>query len=152
MKNLTKSRIVLALAILITIIAVGILGLVLFWVYQPSNVLEVKNSPFPVRIVNDGDNKIVVMHINYCKNISKQGKVRVSYVSKSEEVFLPVADENGPKQCQETDIPIILPKDLKPDVYKIKFRATYDINPIKKDVVNEFESQSFDSTSLKAQP
>lgn len=120
----------------------------LSWAFESENVLEVKNAPFPVRIVNDGSNRIIVMHVNYCKNTDIKGKVRVSYVSATEETFLPVADENGPKQCLETDVPIIVPKDLKPDKYKVKFRVTYDLNPLKKGIVDEFDSQEFDLAEL----
>lgn len=146
MKLKTRNKIILVIVSIISVVAVAVLLLILYWVYQPSDVLDVKNNPFPTRIVKDPStgNNIVILHVDYCKKIAINGKVRVSYVSQTNEVFLPIADENGPKTCMTTDLPILIPKDLPSGMYKIKFRATYNINPLKQQVASEFESQPFE--------
>jgi hypothetical protein len=84
------------------------------------------------------------MTVNLCKNTDAVGKVRTSFVSQSREIFLPVSDEKLPKGClNNQEVPVLIPKDLPPDTYKVTFRVTYDLNPVKKSVVNEFESRSF---------
>lgn len=132
------------LVIALAIVAVGI-GIILKWSFANENVLTIKNSPFPVRTVREHPeaNGVVILNVDYCKNIGVNGRIRTSFVSETREVFLPLADENIPKGCQTREIPVLIPKDLLPDTYKIKFRATYDVNPLKKAIVSEFETKEF---------
>lgn len=136
------NRVVVAALI---VIALG-LGLMLHWSLADTNVLKVNNSPFPVRTIRQHAEQggVVILNVDVCKNSSVQGKTRTSFVSETREVFLPVADEKLPKGCLNQEVPILVPKDLPADTYKIKFRVTYDLNPLKKGVVNEFESKSFE--------
>lgn len=128
-------------------LAASFLGIVrmLSWAFQPDNILEIHNAPFPVRTVRphataDG---VIILKVDYCKTRSIKGTTRTSFVSKSREVLLPLQDENGPKTCQNIEVPILIPKDLTADTYKVKFRVTYNLNPLKKNIVKEFESQEF---------
>jgi len=129
----------------LAVVAVCI-GVFLYWSLQSTVVLKVNNNPFPNRVVHDEamKNEIVILTVDYCKYYNKSGHVRTSYVSSTKETFLPVSDEHLQVGCMKRDVPIIIPKDLEPDTYKIKFRVTYDINPLKTGIVNEFESQSFE--------
>lgn len=141
----TRHRVVNFMVAGAFIILLGVLGLFLKWSFEDEHILEIKNDPFPTQIINDpSGNKIVILHANYCKNRTITGKVRTSYVSQTNEVLSPIADENGPKTCQELDLPMVLPKDLPADKYKIKFRVTYSLNPLKKEIVNEFYSTEFE--------
>ncbi len=126
------------------IIAIG-LGVIFRWSFEDTNVLVVKNSPFPVRTIRAHlqDNGVVILNADYCKNLDITGKLRMSFVSTSREVFLPLADERGPKGCNKVDIPVIIPKDLIPDTYKVKFHVIYDINPLKQNIASDFESKEF---------
>lgn len=124
---------------------VACLLLILYWLNQPTNVLTINNSPFPVRAHNApiNDNGIVILHVDYCKNTDTRGALRMSFVSKRTEVFLPVVNESTAKGCHQEDLPVLVPSNLPPDVYYIKFRATYDVNPLKQSIVNSFSSQIF---------
>jgi hypothetical protein len=128
--------------------AVAFLALVtalfLYWLYQPSNVLELKETPVPVRTVPpNGDNGIVILHVKYCKNVEVDGRVRISFVSKSREVFLPVSTDRQPARCLDNELPILIPSELPADTYKIHFRVDYQVNPIKNQLV-EFDSKPFE--------
>lgn len=112
--------------------------LLLYWLYQPSNVIEFREQPIPSRV----DGRTVILHINYCKNVSATGRVRTSFVSSSREVFLPAYTDRQPAQCINTEFPILIPKELPADTYRIHFRVDYTINPIKR-VVNESDSTQF---------
>ncbi len=127
------------------IIMVGI-GRILTWSLASANVLEINNSPFPVRTIREHPSAdgVVILQVNFCKNIDIEGNLRISFVSESREVFLPLSVERSAKECRETEVPVLLPKGLPPDIYKVKFRVTYNINPIKKGIVEEFESQKFE--------
>jgi hypothetical protein len=129
----------------LVLIAIG-LGVILKWSFANANVLEIKNSPFPARVIADDSGEtggIVFLHAEYCKNSDIEGELRLSYVSKNREVFLPVQPERLAEGCASRDVPVVIPKDLPRDTYKINFRATYDINPLKQGVVVDFESQEF---------
>lgn len=126
----------------LVVIAIGI-GIFLKWSFQDEKILEVKNSPFPVRTIRDHPTSggVIILNTDYCKYQEIEGNLRVSYVSDTREVFLPIAKERGPVGCQKVEVPILIPSDIPPDTYRIKFRVTYDLNPIKKNVEVNFESQ-----------
>lgn len=128
----------------LVIAAIGV-GIFLKWSFQDENVLEVKNEPFPVRTIRESpeSNGVVILKVDYCKNIDTDGDLRMSFISKDKEVFLPIVKERGPKGCQVTDFPILVPESLEPGDYKIKFRVAYRINPLKSNVVDEFVSREF---------
>jgi hypothetical protein len=122
------------------------LFIILRWSFQDIDVLEIHNNPFPARIVNDTTGQtggIVFLRADYCKNANITGDLRMSYVSSSREVFLPPTKEQLPKGCDSREVPVVIPKELPKDTYRIKFRATYDVNPLKTGEVVNFESQPF---------
>lgn len=131
------------------VIAIGI-GIFLKWSLESPTPLVVKNSPFPTRAVppTPSANDVIILDIDYCKNTHKQAEVRTSYVSETREVFMPIAREQYDKGCFRQDIPIIIPKDLPSDTYKLKFVARYNLNPLKQNVEVIFESQEFTITEV----
>lgn len=133
----------------LVIIALGI-GVFLFWSFQSEQVLDIKNAPIPTRSIREHPTAggVVILDVDYCKKVDIKGRIRTSLVSSTREVFLPMADEAGPKGCKHTDVPVLLPKDIPPDTYKIKFRVTYDLNPVKRGIVQEFESQGFQIVAM----
>lgn len=118
------------------------LGLLLKWSFQAQDVLVVNNSPFPTRTIREHPTAggVIILTADYCKKQNITGITRTSFISASREVFLPVAQERGPEGCYRVEVPVIIPKDLPADTYKIKFTVTYDINPLKKNRVVTFES------------
>jgi hypothetical protein len=131
------------------ILALGMLRLVT-WALQPSDVLVIKNSPFPTRTIREHPtaNGVVFLQIDYCKKVQAEGRVRTSFVSDSREVFLPIAYDNQAPTCQNTEIPVKLPKDLPPDSYKVKYRVEYKVNPLKQREIEEFESKEFEVVAM----
>lgn len=128
------------IVLFLVIIALG-LGVILRWSFQDENVLQVKNSPFPAQIIHSQDKQVIILTADYCKNSNLEGTLRTSFVSETREVFQPVTKERLQKGCNKVDVPVVVPIGIPPDTYKIKFRATYDVNPLKKGVVVEFESR-----------
>lgn len=121
------------------------LGIFFKWASADENVLVVKNAPFPVRTIREHPTGggVVFLNVNVCKNSDIVGQNRMSFISPSREVFLPIAEEGLPKGCLDREIPIVIPKDLPPDTYRVKFRVTYNLNPLKQGIVDEFESKEF---------
>lgn len=131
------------IAVFLIVIALG-LGIFLKWSFANTDILTINNSPFPARVVADPSGKtggIVFLKANYCKNVAVDGQLRLSYISASREVFLPVVKEQSPKGCDDKEIPVVIPLNLLKDSYKVKFHVTYDVNPLKTGITNDFESQ-----------
>lgn len=138
-------KIVTKIVVVALIIAASGIGILLYWGAASTDVIEVKNSPVPIRTIREHPTAggVVIISVDYCKKVKADGDARISFVSESREIFLPVSKERTEPTCQVTEFPVLLPNDIPADQYKIKFRFTYDLNPIKRGVVEEFESKPF---------
>lgn len=141
----TKTSKYLNRAVILSFLAIAVaLGIFFKWSFTNSNVLEVKNNPFPARVLKDESHQtggVIFLKVNYCKNQDVTGELRMSYVSKSREIFIPISKEQFPIGCHTQELPVIIPLNLVQDSYKIKFRVIYNLNPIKHDITGNFESQ-----------
>lgn len=117
-------------------------GLFTYWAYQPSDVFKTSGPLFVVPATNMAGG-LAKITVSYCKSTSVPGIARTSYVSSSNEVFQPTTIERSPKGCADNvEIPVVIPKDLVPDTYFIRFKITYRVNPIKT-VVEEVDTEKF---------
>lgn len=128
-------------------------GLLLYWVYQPKRVLEIKNQPVPIRTIREHATAdgVVILKVDYCKNVKAEGRTRLSFVSASREIFLPTSIDRQDPQCAVAEIPILLPHDIPADTYHIHFRVQYQINPLRS-VIEEFDSGSFEVVDQSGNP
>lgn len=126
------------------LLVAGAIGLFLYWSFMPNDVLKVNNSPVPVRTIREHPTAdgVVILKVDFCKNVDAVGRVRISFTSPSREVFLPVSEDKQPPICEVRELPILIPHELPAGTYKIKFSITYKVNPIKT-VIEEFESLDF---------
>lgn len=118
----------------------------LFWSFQDEKIIEAKNQPFPVRSVesNPTPNGVVILNVDFCKYYDVDGDLRMSFINTTHEVFLPITRERGLAGCRQTEVPVLIPKDIEPGRYRVKFYVTYDLNPIKQNILNIFESSEFE--------
>lgn len=108
-------------------------GLVSYWEYQSTDVLDIKN-PITVEPPIASSGNPIVLTLNYCKNYSASGSVRISFVGDAIEIFQPMATDSQPKGCyKDIKAPILLPPAtvVPAGTYRIKFNVNYQINPIK---------------------
>jgi len=140
-----RQRLVPVIIWALMFIMAAAIGLLIYWAVAAGDVLEVKNSPVPVRTIRPHAqaNGVVILKTDFCKKVNATGRVRVSFVSTSREVFLPISEDKSPPRCETTELPIIIPKDIAPDTYVVKFRVTYQVNPLKS-VIEDFDSQPFE--------
>lgn len=144
-------------AVLVAMLVIALsLGLIMKWAFQSETVIDVKQQPFPVRTIREHPTAagVVFVKANLCKTQDVQGQVRVSFVSESREIFLPLAPEKLDKGCINQEIPVLIPYEIPAGVYKIKFRATYNLNPLKKGIVEEFTTKevTIDPSTAKVNP
>lgn len=149
----TQTTRVINKLIYLALITVSIaLGIMIYWSLATDTPLEVKNSPFPARVVADPTGETggtVYLKAVYCKNTDAIGTARISFLSKSREQFIPLVEEKEKQGCGEREFPVIIPTNLSEDEYRIRFRVLYDLNPLKKQIPVEFESQPVNIGSIK---
>lgn len=134
------------LALFLIAIATGVF---LYWAFQDEKIIEVKRQPFPVSSVGSDytPGGVVILDADFCKYHDVDGELRMSFLNSTHEVFQPVTRERGPAGCKHTPVPILIPKDIEPGIYRIKFYVSYDLNPIKQNILNVFESSEFEIVS-----
>jgi len=143
---LTKAAKAINLGILFAFITIALgMSVLLCWSLASDKVLDVRNDPFPVRVIDNHTdaNDVIILSVDLCKTSDIRGTLRTSFINNNKEIFLPEIKESLAEGCFVREIPVIIPDGLQAGMYKIKFVTTYDINPIKKNVVNEFDSQEF---------
>lgn len=140
----TKKKVGFYIAYAAIAIIALVVGIFLYWSFQPDKVLQVNNSPFPVRTIREHPTAdgVVILKVDLCKHSGTVGQVRTSFVSESREIFLPLGKEQLPKGCLKQEVPVLIPTDTPEGKYKIKFSVTYQINPIKRSV-EVFETREF---------
>jgi len=139
----TRDRVFVKFAGLALAVAALCVATLLFWGAQSTTILDIHNAPFPTRTIREHPTAggVIILDTDYCKTRNLDGDLRVSFVSASREIFLPITKERGAVGCHKSEIPVLIPKDIPADTYKIKFRVTYDVNPLKRNITQEFESQ-----------
>lgn len=144
-KLLSMLSITRYLAVFVSIALVAFTLVALRWTSESINVIEASNLPFPVRTIREHPTGggVVILQVSYCKHKALVGRVRTSFVSPLREIFVPVTEEKSNTGCVDTEVPVILPKGMPADTYKVKYTITYDVNPFKKDVLIEFSSKPF---------
>lgn len=120
------------LYLLVAIFAIAV-GIILYWEYQPTDILDIK-SLITVEPPIAHSGSPIVLTLSYCKNRNASGTVRTSFVGNAIEIFQPMAAEAQSPGCHtDTKAPILLPPAtvVPPGMYKIKFNITYRVNPLK---------------------
>lgn len=120
-----------------------VVGLIIYWQLQPADVLEIR-APITVKPPVASSGSPVILHFSYCKKLEATGTIRVSFVSKTAEIFQPVGTDAQPAGCHITDLPLLLPPaTLVPaGKYVVKFHAMYKINPLKT-TMKDFYTEEF---------
>lgn len=118
----------------------------LYWSFQDEKVLEIKNAPFPTRTIREhpAPGGVVILDVDYCKHHDVKGELRTSFLNSTHEVFTPITEERGPAVCRHIEVPVLIPNDIMPGKYRVKFYVTYDLKPVKKNIRIIFESREFE--------
>lgn len=127
----------------VLLIAIFTAGVLFWWTTIPITTLVIKNNPVPVEKsqVKAGDAQI--LDINYCKNSSITGDVEWSLVSSTQVVLLPPYIDTVRKGCNTNlRAPVILPPIRFDNTYHFHYVVTYQVNPVKKEIV-VFDSKPF---------
>lgn len=119
------------------------LGIMLLWASADSEPITLNQNPLPTRTIRDHPTAggVVYLTADFCKNTNAVGILRISFVSKSHEVFLPLTKEESSKGCHKSEIVVLIPENIQPDTYKIKLGLSYDLNPLKQNITQTFYSK-----------
>lgn len=141
-KESKKSR-TINRVIFLALVAIAVaLAIMFYWATATDKPITLNQEPFPTRTIRDHPTAggVVFLTTDYCKSTTAVGELRVSFESKTREVFLPLAKEASKKGCHVEELAVLIPKDIEPDTYKVKLRLTYDLNPLKQGITQIFYS------------
>lgn len=141
--NKTSTRIGFYLSIAALGIVGATLAVFLFWSLEKDTVLEIKNSPVPVRPTQIDNDEYILLHYDYCKYSDAVGTVESQLVSKTAVLPLPTVKDKTDANCKEFDAPYPVPGQAAPETYHYHFKACYPINPIKT-TCTEWNSKTFE--------
>lgn len=148
-EDLKKAPLTIRLAYLviasISIVVFYIAYLVVTWSYQSDNVIDIK-QPIEVKGEPVAKDSIVILKIDYCKRIDTKGVVERKLVSDRAEYLFPTTKDATEAECGKIEAPTllpVLPVGATPGVYHIEYIVTYDINPLKTGIVEEFKTEEF---------
>lgn len=137
------NKILMPLSFIVVVLGVLMAILFSFWSLYPYDVFEIKKLPVPVtEPENIKSGRLIFLDIDFCKYMDVEGKVERFLVSEREVIALPSYTDGAPKGCQEAQVPILLPYTILAQEFRITYKATYQVNPIRT-VVEEFETKSF---------
>ncbi len=134
--------IISALLILITL-------RLLSWSLQPQEIFKINKDPIPVltKQVKKYDGAYVVrVEYDFCKMQSVDSinnGVQPRLVSNKTEIDLKSYTENSDAGCRSFEAPVLLPPQAQPDTYRLEWKACYNLNPLKKNVCEEYRSEEF---------
>lgn len=119
------------------------LGVMLTWATADNEPISLNQSPLPTRTIRDHPTAggVVYLTADFCKNTDSHGELRISFVSDSHEVFLPMTKEESSKGCHKSELVVLIPENIEPNTYRIKLALTYDVNPLKRNIKQTFYSK-----------
>lgn len=129
-----RDRFLYIVSLFTIIISLFLAGLLVYWVVEPDKVFEVKGGMVQVisenKTVRTGEK--LRTKTSFCKKIEVDGVFRRNFVSSATEIRGPEIPEDIGKACIDDVISEIpLPPQIAPGEYRLKYVATYKINPIK---------------------
>lgn len=138
-----EKRFINSLMLLSLLIAFLTVGLALFWIIYPYNPLVVKSAVVDPNKVETGD--AIFLTIDYCKRAGVGERVNRYLQGNNKVIQLPPVDleANTSRGCNKVEIPIRLPDDIIPDLYKLHYVVDYKVNPIRTETI-EFYSEEFE--------
>lgn len=131
------------ITIALSLMAVCIL-IILYWLYSvPDKALVVKPSPITVATKTVSPGGYVLLHYDFCKNVTADGRVIITLVNSKSQTNLPTTTERSPKGCYSNlTAPFPIPNQTVAGTYHITFRTTYKVNPLRS-IVQQYDTQSF---------
>lgn len=131
------SSIIIAVAILVSVV-------LFYWtVLQPSQIYSVKDNRISIVPPVSTAGSTVEVKFSFCKLIDIDGIITRSFVGEGTEIPGVTKPENVGKACiNDISSPIPIPPQISPGEYRIKYVASYHLNPIK-NVEETFYSEPF---------
>jgi hypothetical protein len=125
------NKIIVWIAYIIIIIAIGLMLLFGFWMFYPYKTIVFNNVPFPVNKseYNPGDSLIYA--VDYCKYTNIIPNVARFYVNGIIYLISSNPAVYKPKGCDRAYVQLIIPESLMADTYYLKISYAYKVNPIR---------------------
>jgi hypothetical protein len=139
----TRNRLLTWSVAIVAALACVAVGLIVFWSLAPDQVIEIKHLPVPVITKTVSSDQVMIQRYDLCKVADARGKVERTLVSSVAAVALPTITDTLNEGCiQDAAVPTLLPPQARPDRYRLHYKVTYTLNPLKT-VVQEWDSEPF---------
>lgn len=141
-------------ALIVSVLIVGLMIQVLFWSSQPSVVLTINNDPVPVQPPEVNIGSEVYLNIDFCQSISALMVTEVHLLGeRGADIGVAWPPGRVEKGCYVyPKVPVPIPGHTPSDTYVLTFKSCANINPLKDDQCTEFKSQSFRVVNAKLNP
>lgn len=128
--------------------AVAALVVIGYWAFSvPNEVLTINKLPVPVADKTIKVGEYVPLHYNYCKNADASGIIKTTLVSDVQKIVLPDVRDESRKVCTDVIVPAVLvPEDTPDGIYHVHYRASYNVNPLNTNEIQEWDSEEFTIT------
>lgn len=137
-----RDEILARLSYMIIIAAASVGLMLIWWMVEPGDVIEIDERPIQVAETYDASDKVITVPVELCKKLPLTAELRRSFIGETARVFLPVVIERLEPGCYETDVSVLIPAQVVPGKYTIKYETSYVINPIKT-THEQFETTPF---------
>jgi hypothetical protein len=114
------------------------------WIVStPHEALTIQKLPIPLVHGTTTAGDYITLDINFCKNVSADGRVVTTLVSSRTQLVLPTSTDNGHKGCfTNAHIPLPIPPQATPDTYHYHFHVVYKVNPLRT-LTSDFDTANF---------
>jgi hypothetical protein len=134
-------KIVYCIALIAEFMGIILILTLLYWYIYPYKVIEFKDIDLVKKVYTVGTP--LEMNIIYCKYIDLPAKTARQFINGMISTLSDQSNSNSPVGCTtKLAMDIIVPKELKPDIYIYKQTMSYHVNPIR-DIVVVFQTEPF---------
>jgi len=126
-----KDKVIYLSSMIIILTAIAIAIVILFWLFYPYKVLEIKQNPVMVKTKAVKAGQILVYNFDYCKYNNLEARV-TRIISDGLEYNSPVTTSNREVGCHNADSDFSVPTGLPAGGnYVLNITYTYKVNPLR---------------------
>lgn len=114
------------------IITIAVLcSILIFWISYPYRILDIKNSPFPVKTSKVKAGQFMYYHSNFCVLRDATGYISQDLQDHTLILLPPPPAFQARKGCRSVDVPVFIPLSVPPGKYRLNNHGVYPDNPLK---------------------
>jgi hypothetical protein len=114
----------------VILITLGLLCILMYWMFWPVKTLEVLNNPVPVDKTSYKPGDTIYATVDYCKYTDKTAQVSVAFVD-GIIYYMPTTTTNVENGCHKVVVKCAVVPDMPSGTYHIIVNVLYKVNPVR---------------------